>query len=131
MKSKLLNRTGIYIAIAIASLFLVFVICKNIYYLQEEIATQKAIQACDCGLGLCPVEPPSEPEIHLGFDKTYNLGSDPHVVTRLAWIVDIKGKWVLVAGPPPEPDDLSKAYVDRCVIEIDVFTGKILTEPIE
>ncbi|MFM8427038.1 MAG: hypothetical protein ACKOBL_17885, partial [Chloroflexota bacterium] len=80
---------------------------------------------------LDPVEPPSKTETHLGLDKTQYLGSDPHVITRLAWIVEMNGKWILVAGPPPDPNDLGPFYVDWCQIEIDVFTGKVLSEPIE
>lgn len=43
----------------------------------------------------------------------------------------MEGKWQLVGGPPPEPDNLGPHYEYRCQISIDMFTRKVLSEPME
>ena len=120
MKLKHSHRTIIYVFLVLEGLLLSFPIARNFYFAQEKIATQKAIEACNPAYGLKPVEQPSETHAYLDF----YWGS-------LVWVVDMKGKWMLVGGPPPEPENPGPFYWDKCTIMIDALTGAVKSTPIE
>jgi len=102
---------------------------QNVLIGQEQ-AIQNAIPACEPH-GLQPVEQPTKTEAELTtwgrIEGPYN--SDPE---RPVWVVKMKGRWLLVGGPPLEdPTNSETAYWDECTIIIDARTGESLSLPIE
>ena len=103
----------------------------------REQAIQNAIEVCNSGYGLQPVEQPTEFQTEL---TTYEKpqGSAPIIGSdsgRPVWVVTMKGRWLVVGGPPPASDSSSATsepdYWDECTIIIDAKTGESLSTPVE
>ncbi len=96
----------------------------------KEQAIELAVQAYNPDYGLQPVEPPTEIEAKLvqgGAERDpYSL--DP---TRPVWVVTMKGRWLLVGGPPRVDPNPQPSYENECVIKIDARTGETVSLPIE
>ena len=86
---------------------------REIYFIQQQIATLKALEACNSAYRLQLVEQPTETHAHLA---AY-WGS-------LVWVIEMKGKWILVSGPFPDPSNPAPFYWDECTIIIDALTGE-------
>ena len=122
-----------------ASLLIIFLILRQRInqpvLIGQEQAIQNAIQACNPVYGLQPVEKPTEIEAHLAtyIEATGNESPYKNVDSEsLVWVVDMKGKWLVVGGPPTEePSNGEPAYWDKCTIIIDAQTGESLSTPIE
>ena len=127
---------GIFVFVT-ASLLIVFLVwlqrINQPVLIGKEQAIQNAIKACPY-IGLQPVEQPTEFQTEL---TTYEKpqGSAPIIGSdsgRHVWVVTMKGRWVLVGGPPTEePSHGEPAYWDECIIIIDAQTGESLSYPIE
>ena len=98
----------------------------------QEQAIQNAIQACP-RIGLQPVEQPTEFQAELTtYRNASNDLTNPPDSEQPVWVVQMKGRWILVGGPPPEdPSNADSAYWDECTIIIDAQTGESLSYPIE
>ena len=100
--------------------------------IERERAIQNAIQACNPSYGLQPMESPTETKAELTTCKKVDgcYSSDPE---KPVWVVKMKGRWLLVGGPAPDPSDLNPqpSYWDACTIIIDAKTGESLSLPIE
>ena len=128
---------GIVVLIA-AGLLIIFLIWRQgtnqPVVIEREQAIQNAIQACNPAYGLQPLEPPTESKAELTtwgrVQGPYN--SDPE---RPVWVVKMKGRWLLVGGPPPASDPSNPTaeqdYVYECTIIIDARTGESLSGAIE
>lgn len=114
MKLKHRYQMIIWIILLLAGLFAI----QEFYHSQEQIAIQKAILGCTSGYPLKAVEAPSKTHVRLDFDDGLPI-----------WIVDVKGKWVFVAGPPTEGNE--PYYTDTCTIIINALNGENETELIE
>ncbi len=134
------SRKGFYqvsaiVVFVIASLLIGFIIWRektnDLVLISEEQAILNAIQACNPGYGLQPMEPPTETKAELttlGKAGGYPF-SNPE---RPVWVVTMKGRWLLVGGPAPDPTSISEpSYWNVCVMIIDAQTGESLSTAIE
>jgi hypothetical protein len=98
----------------------------------QEQAIQNASQACP-SIGLQPVEQPTEFQAELTtYRNASNDLTNPPDSEKPVWVVKMKGRWILMRGPPPEdPSNAEPAYWDECIIIIDAQTGESLSYPIE
>ena len=106
-----ISRKGFYqvsaiVVFVVASLLIVFLIWRQKtnepVLISREQATQNAIQACNPGYGLQPVEQPTEIEAYLTTYKKATGNESPYKnisSESLVWVVEMKGKWLLVGGP--------------------------------
>lgn len=115
MKKRLFSTLFVF-AFLLFSIYLI----RNLYLSQKTIAIQKAIEACNPAYGLLQIEPPYKNDAHIDI----YWGS-------LVWEVEMKGKWQLVGGPAPDPNNPGPFYWDECTIIIHALTGKVLSTPIE
>jgi hypothetical protein len=99
----------------------------------QEQAIQNAIQACNPSYGLRPVEQPTEFQAERStYGEALHYVSNPPNSENPVWIVKMKGRWLLVGGPPPaDPSHSELAYWEECTIVIDAQTGESLSLPIE
>jgi hypothetical protein len=99
----------------------------------QEQAIQNAVEACNPSYGLQAVEQPTEFQAELStYGRALNYSSNPPDSEKQVWVVKMKGRWLLVGGPPLEdPDNSEPAYWDECTIVIDAQTGESLSLPIE
>jgi len=104
--------------------------------ISREEAIQHAIEACNPGYGLQPVEQPTEFETEITtYEKALGFAPIPSKAQRPVYVVKMKGKWILVGGPqaaimPDEPTP-EPSYWDECTQIIDAQTGEWLSDPIE
>ena len=138
MSRKSLYQVSTIVVFVATGLLIVFLIWRQgtnqPVVIEREQAIQNAIQACNPAYGLQPLEPPTESKAELTtwgrVQGPYN--SDPE---RPVWVVKMKGRWLLVGGPPLEFDQsnpaLEPAYWDECTIIIDARTGESLSGAIE
>ena len=104
--------------------------------ISREEAIQHAIEACNPGYGLRPVEQPTEFETEITtYEKALGFVPIPSKAQRPVYVVKMKGKWLLVGGPqavimPGEPTP-EPGYWDECTQIIDAQTGEWLSYPIE
>jgi len=101
----------------------------------REQAIQNAVQACPAH-GLQPVEQPTEFQTELTtYEKASNYLTNPLDAEKPVWVVTMKGRWLLVGGPPlafdPSNPTPEPVYWDECTIIIDAETGESLSSPIE
>ena len=121
MKLKSSYQIIAIVILVAVGLLLGFLFTRDFYFARQQSAIQSAIEACNPAYGLQPVEQPTESQAHLAIYR----GS-------LVWIVDMKGKWILVGGPQPDPTgNFEPSYWDECTIIIDVLTEDVLSTPIE
>jgi len=136
MSRKSLYRVGIIVVLLTAGLSIVFLVWRqrtneNVL-IGEEQAIQNAIQACDRGYGLQPVEQPTEFHTELTtYGKAVSDPLSPPDRETPVWVVTMKGRWMLVGGPPPAEDNPGPFYWDECTIVINAVTGESLSMPIE
>ena len=136
MSGKGLYRVSALIVLITAGLLIAFLLWQHKLnepaLIGQEQAIRNAIQACP-GIGLQPVEQPTEFKTEL---TTYGTASNdptgPLDTKTPVWVVTMKGRWLLVGGPPPaNPGDEGPSYWDECTIIIDAQTGESLSYPIE
>jgi hypothetical protein len=138
---KSFYRASVIVALIVTSVIIAFLTWRQKanrpVLIGREQAIQNAIEACNSSYGLESVELPTEFQTEL---TTYEkpAGSAPIIGSdsgRPAWIVIMKGHWLLVGGPPPASGSSSPtsepAYWDECTIIIDAKTGESLSTPIE
>ncbi len=135
MSRKRFYQVSAIVVFVIASLLIGFLTWQhkanqNVLIGQEQ-AIQNAIAACNPGYGLQPMEQPTGTDAELttwGRAEGYPSNPDPG---RPVWVVKMKGRWMLVGGPPPAPDNPGPFYWDECTIIIDARTGESLSIPIQ
>lgn len=134
MSHKRFYRASVIVVFITASLLVGFLAWRHWAnqntLIGREQAIQKAIQACPAH-GLQPVEQPTEFQAEL---TTWGRVEDPYNsdLERPVWVVKMRGRWLLVGGPPPDPpSNPEPSYWDECTITIDARTGASLSLPIE
>lgn len=137
MSRRSLYRVSALVVLIVAGLLIAFLYWRqrmnqNVLIGQEQ-AIQNAIQACNPSYGLQPVEPPTQFQVERStYGKALNYVSNPPNSEKPVWVVTMKGRWLLVGGPPPaDPSNAEPAYWDECTIVIDAQTGESLSLPIE
>lgn len=134
---KSFYRVSAIAVFVIAGLLIIFLILRQRtnqpVLVGREQAIQNAIQACNPGYGLQPVEQPTEFETEITtYEKALGFAPIPSKAQRPVWVVKMKGRWLLVGGPPTEePSSGEPAYWDQCTQIIDAQTGEWLSLPIE
>jgi hypothetical protein len=131
-------RVRIIAVLVIAALLIIFLLWRQRtnqpILLGREQAIQYAIEACNSGYGLQPVEPPTEFETEITtYEKALGFAPIPSKANRPVWVVTMKkGRWLLVGGPLPDPaSNPEPAFWDECTQIIDAQTGEWLSSPIE
>ena len=100
--------------------------------ISPEEAIQHAIEACNPGYGLQPVEQPTEFETEITtYEEALGFAPIPSKAQRPVYVVKMKGKWLLMGGPPPAEDNPGPFYWNECTQIIDAQTGEWLSLPIE
>ena len=134
MNRKVIPQRFINVTILILVGFLLgFAFAVGLYFTQQRIASQKAIETCNPVYGLQPVQEPSEVLTYLTtYDNAFLSSGYPPYSKRPVWVVAMKGKWLLVGGPVLDPtSNPEPSYWDECTIIVDVLTGEVLSTPIE
>jgi hypothetical protein len=91
-------------------------------------AIQNAIPACNPAYGLQPVKPPTEFQAKLTtYRKAEQSISNLPAPERPVWVVEMKGRWMLIVNPPADPSNPRPFYTDKCTIIVDARTGKSLS----
>jgi hypothetical protein len=129
-------RVSVIVVVVIVVSLSIFLIwqrwAKQPVRISREEAIQHAIEACNPGYGLQPVEQPTEFETEITtYEKALGFAPIPSKAQRPVYVVKMKGKWLLVGGPPPEEDNPGPFYWDECTQIIDAQTGERLSYPIE
>ncbi len=124
------------VAFVIAGLLLVFLawrlMTSRLVLISQKQAIQNATQACNSGYGLQPVEQPTKFQTELTTYKKMEDSLLPVASDRPVWVVEMKGRWLLVGGPQPNPaSNPEPFYWCECSIVIDAWTGKSLSIPIQ
>lgn len=127
------SATVVFITVGLLIVFLIWTQRTNKRVLVgQEQAIQNAIQACNPSYGLQPVEQPTEFQAELTtYRKAQNYTADHPDSEKPVWVVKMKGRWLLVGGPPPDPSNPGPFYWNECTIIIDARTGESLSFPIE
>jgi len=133
---KSFYRVIMIFAVIIAGSLSIFLVwqhwIKPPVLISREEAIQHAIEACNPGYGLAPVEQPTGFETELTtYEKAPEHSSNPSKAQRPVYVVKMTGKWLLVGGPPPAEDNPVPVYFRECTQVIDAQTGEWLSYPIE
>jgi hypothetical protein len=135
MNRKNIHRISTIAALIIASLLITFLIwrLKKNELIGQEQAFQYAIQACNPSYGLKQVEQPTEFQAELTtYKKAVGFVPNPFYANRPVWVIRMKGRWLLVGGPLPDPtSNPEPVYWEECIQIIDAETGESLSYPIE
>jgi hypothetical protein len=65
------------------------------------------------------------------YEKAIGFAAIPSKAQRPVWVVKMKGRWMLVGGPAPDPSNPGPFYWEECTQIIDAQTGEWLSYPIE
>ena len=138
---KSFYRVSVIVALVIAGSIVIFLLWRywasQPVLISQEEAIQQAIEACNPGYGLQPVEQPTEFETEITTYEKALGGFAPNAAKaqRPVYVVKMKGKWLLVGGPTeaPMPGNPTQepSYWDECTQIIDAQTGEWLSLPIE
>jgi hypothetical protein len=137
MGRNIFSRISILLVLATAGLLISFLIWRQTLDqnvpISKDQAIRNAIQACNHSYGLQPVEQPTAFQGELStYGRALNNGSNSPNSGKPVWIVKMKGRWLLVGGPPPaDPNHAEPVYWDECTIVIDAQSGASLSFPIE
>ena len=129
-------RISVIVAFVIVGSLSIFLIWRyranRSVLISREEAIQHAIEACNPGYGLQPVEQPTEFETEITtYEDALGFVPIPSKAERPVYVVKMKGKWLLVGGPAPAEDNPGPFYWDECTQIIDAQTGEWLSYPIE
>lgn len=133
MSRRRFYQVSFIIVAVVSSLLIGFLVWRqSTSLIRREQAIQNAIQACNPGYGLQPMEQPTAFEAELttwGRADNYKQNPDPE---RPVWVVRMEGRWLLVGGPVPvDQSNAEPSYWNECTIIIDARTGESLSTPIE